>query len=348
MINLQSILIANCSAVLLMVIVLISQHRTTRYGLLDEKIYYTMVTLTILLCVAETAAFIIDGQMLPGYRVLSFFLNSLLYSVNITFSFVWTVYADYKLFEDTARIKKIYPFVAIPAVIVVAASIVNWFTPVFYRISAGNVYSRTSLYIIPYVITYCYLIYGVALIYLYRKKVGRYLFLPAVIFMLPVFIGSILQYLFYGVSLVWLGVAIGLVSLYVNVQNEASYIDALSGLFTGQYLSNYILIQSKKTTKKTLSGIMLDIDQFKSINDRFGHQVGDEAITFVGEILRSVALEDGIAARYAGDEFVIVHMAEDEKEVLQIIEYLRKATDRFNEKSGIISFRRDVRYSGFM
>jgi PleD family two-component response regulator len=85
-------------------------------------------------------------------------------------------------------------------------------------------------------------------------------------------IGSLLQFFFYGYSLVWLGVSIGMVYLFINVQNESSYVDVLSGLFNRQYLGNLLLMYSEKKDAAGIpAGIMLDIDNFKSINNTFGH-----------------------------------------------------------------------------
>jgi hypothetical protein len=81
------------------------------------------------------------------------------------------------------RIKRIYPFVAIPAIIIIIGSLINLGTPVFFVVDEYNIYQRTDLYIIPYAVTYFYLAYGVILIYSCRKKVNKYLFLPAMLFM---------------------------------------------------------------------------------------------------------------------------------------------------------------------
>ena len=58
-------------------------------------------------------------------------------------------------------------------------------------------------------------------------------------------------------------VAIGMVSLFINVQNEASYVDQLSGLFNRQYLNTHCVCIAIKGTLPALAGIMLDIDGFQ-------------------------------------------------------------------------------------
>ncbi|NLJ64321.1 MAG: GGDEF domain-containing protein [Christensenellaceae bacterium] len=332
MINIPAILIANGTAIMLLTVILLSYKRPLRHVMLDEKIFYTMVILNIMQCVIETVVFLMDGKMVHGYHTLLVVLNVILFIINIVFAYSWTIYSDYKLFTDINRIKRIYPFVAIPAILTIIGCLINLVTPVFFTIDENNIYQRTDLFIIPYAVTYSYLAIGVILIYSYRKKVHKYLFLPVILFMIPIMIGSLLQFFFYGYSLVWLGVSIGLIYLYINVQNEASYVDVLSGLYNRQYLGNLLLMYSKKKdTAGVPAGIMLDIDNFKSINNTFGHIVGDDAISTVGKLLHTAVGDKGVICRCGGDEFIILMNINSQNEIVDMVNNIRTHTKLFNE-----------------
>ena len=329
--NYPTILITNGIAVLLLLVVLLSMKKPLRHSLPEEKMYYAMVFLNILQCFVEVAAFWVNGK--TGYRNLSLALNVILFSNSIIFAFLATIYADYKLFADMKRIKRIYPFVAIPAMITISGCLINLVTPVFFMIDQNNVYHRTDLFFLTYVVTYSYLAYGVILIYLYRKKVNKYLFLPVVLFMIPVAAGSLLQAFFYGYSFMWLGVSIGMLWLFISIQNEASYVDTLSGLFNRQYLNDILLMHSKKgdNNSSVLAGIMFDIDSFKNINSSFGHLVGDDAISTVGKILHRAVGSKGISFRYGGDEFIILMKTSSPKEIMDMIDTIKAKAELFNE-----------------
>lgn len=73
-----------------------------------------------------------------------------------------------------------------------------------------------------------------------------------------------------------------------------------------------------------LSTIMIDIDHFKSVNDRYGHSAGDKVIKFVGKTLMSVANIGDLAARYGGEEFCLVLPGRDLEDATSIAELLRK------------------------
>ena len=75
---------------------------------------------------------------------------------------------------------------------------------------------------------------------------------------------------------------------------------------------------------RTLVCIMADIDHFKSINDRFGHQVGDEVIRSVATILTDGVRSDDLVGRYGGEEFCVVIAGITRERGGQLVEKLRE------------------------
>lgn len=71
--------------------------------------------------------------------------------------------------------------------------------------------------------------------------------------------------------------------------------------------------------------IMLDLDHYKSINDRFSHLTGDEALKLAAEAIRNTARKTDQAARYGGDEFVLLMPNTQEADAVQLAERLREA-----------------------
>lgn len=330
-IDLPAIFIANGMGVVLMIILLISNHLNARNVFFDEKLFFHMVVLSLLLCTAEAVSFCLDGQTFPGARVLYLLLNCLLFLLGMAFTFLWTIYVDYKLFEDRRRLSKRYPLLALPVVVVSLLILANLFTPVFFTLSEDNVYSRTPMSALLYVVVGGYLAYTVALVYRSRRKVKRYLFLPVLIFLAPILLGIALQMVFYGMSFIWVSVSVGLISLYINIQNEASWVDSLTGLYNRQYLSRFLLSNpERQPSGQLLGGILLDVDAFKEINDTYGHMCGDAALRDVGGLLHSLPLPGGFAARYAGDEFILVQPVDSEEEITAVAEVLRQETEAFN------------------
>jgi len=90
--------------------------------------------------------------------------------------------------------------------------------------------------------------------------------------------------------------------------SDSAVSDPLTGLFNRRYLDAALAQQFAmfKRLGRRYGVIQMDIDTLKQINDRLGHAAGDEAIRFVAGILSHNAREMDIAARFGGDEFVII------------------------------------------
>ena len=82
------------------------------------------------------------------------------------------------------------------------------------------------------------------------------------------------------------------------------------------------------------SGIMIDLDYFKSINDTFGHNTGDVALMEAASIIRSAAPEHSVTVRYAGDEFIVIARGAGRQEAEKIVEGIRRGVEAFNRSGG--------------
>jgi diguanylate cyclase (GGDEF)-like protein len=96
--------------------------------------------------------------------------------------------------------------------------------------------------------------------------------------------------------------------------------DELTGIYNRRFLFQYF--QSKvrwdALHEHPLSLIMLDLDEFKKINDSYGHQTGDQALIWVADMLKAVVGENGMAIRYAGDEFMMLLLQKEKQASLEI------------------------------
>lgn len=138
---------------------------------------------------------------------------------------------------------------------------------------------------------------------------------------------------------------IALAALKLDIKHSISAIKAKANFdyLTGVYNRNYLeettneWLSQAAISKKSVTCLALDIDNFKGINDEFGHLFGDEAIKHVSNACASVLDEDEIIGRYGGDEFVVMLKNTSLEEGLikakQIKESIRNAEIRKNQKS---------------
>ena len=95
----------------------------------------------------------------------------------------------------------------------------------------------------------------------------------------------------------------------VAIWEQRANIDHLSGIYNRNYLENICdeWLTEAKNNHNHIGCIAFDVDNFKDINDQYGHLVGDEVIKQLGQTLLSfIKTENEIAGRYGGDEFVII------------------------------------------
>jgi diguanylate cyclase (GGDEF)-like protein len=107
---------------------------------------------------------------------------------------------------------------------------------------------------------------------------------------------------------------------------QLSVTDALTGLLNRRYLEKRLNeeIQRSKRHRFPMSMMMLDVDDFKSYNDTFGHLAGDEALKIVAGVLKDILRGDDVAARYGGEEFAILLPQTTAAEAAAIAERLRQ------------------------
>lgn len=96
---------------------------------------------------------------------------------------------------------------------------------------------------------------------------------------------------------------------------EKDVYDYLTGLYNRKGM--YEVWKNIVSAHKLVQILFIDLDNFKTVNDMYGHKAGDKTLVRVGEILKAVMPDSGAAIRLGGDEFVIMLPGENKKEDLQ-------------------------------
>ena len=112
----------------------------------------------------------------------------------------------------------------------------------------------------------------------------------------------------------------------VQLSIEAAVTDPLTGLYNRRYMETHVgtLVDQAAARNKPLSVLVLDIDYFKSINDTYGHDAGDDVLQdFAIRIRKSIRGID-LACRYGGEEFVVVMPETDMAVATMVAERLRR------------------------
>jgi len=113
-------------------------------------------------------------------------------------------------------------------------------------------------------------------------------------------------------------------SLYLNATQ-----DPLTGLKNRRMLQQYLKYHMKQAEKYSLplAMILIDIDFFKKVNDTYGHDVGDDALCHLSDILRVSVREDDLLSRWGGEEFGIAMGGVSKDAAAKLAERLRETTE---------------------
>ncbi len=133
-----------------------------------------------------------------------------------------------------------------------------------------------------------------------------------------------------------------LVELSLLAQQQASRAkmqavhDEVTTLYNRSYLNEYLPQQFERCRQKgqPFSVIFLDIDNFKNVNDSYGHYMGDIVLRSVGEVLRSTTRNLDTVIRYGGDEFVVLLPNSGEQAGAVVAERIRAAIESQSHRIG--------------
>ncbi len=114
-----------------------------------------------------------------------------------------------------------------------------------------------------------------------------------------------------------------------NKLQELAITDGLTGLYNHKYFHQKLDEEIARANRygKNLSLILFDIDNFKQLNDAYGHQVGDKLLYDLSKLIKSILRQVDIFARYGGEEFVIILPETDISGAEKMAERIRKTVE---------------------
>ncbi|WP_448908697.1 GGDEF domain-containing protein [Holdemanella biformis] len=330
MINIPEILVANGTGAFLVVFLLLYRIRISQTNQFDEKAYNFMLIVTFIATINETLSFIIDAR--PGFifHILQYISNTISSASSGIIGYCWCLFVEYHIHRNFKRIKKKSRILAVPLIIATILIFINLLgTGIIFDISKENVYTRGPMNFILYIFVFVYYIESIYTVQKAKNDSILVEFFPIYFFIIPCMIGTMIQGFFFGISTIWLCVAIAFIIVYIEIQISISFIDDLSGLYNRKYMNHYLdKLQNDKP--KRVYGFLMDINDFKTINDIYGHLKGDQAIIQFGKILQHSIDKDSVAIRMGGDEFVIFAILKSNEEALGLKKHIEQNVRQFN------------------
>ena len=323
-----SVLTANIISILLIGTLYLANRQKAEYDRDMRLLQQMMVTIGIA-NISDCCVYYLTGSSNIVIKVLVFLSGSGLFLGNVMIGYLWAKFIMVHMnipFSDIRR--NIYRTIGLISIVLL---VINIFYPLVFSVSDGR-YQRGFAYIIFLIFAAFYILDS---LYLYVKRVkknGSLKLFPVHIFLIPVILGVVIQAFFVEIAITWTSIAISVAGIMTALKNEIIFTDCLTGLYNREYLE---FLHKRACNKKDcwVSGIMIDLNGFKQINDNYGHAEGDLALCIVADLLLKSFSEYGVVTRYAGDEFVIMLNTTDDQLIQKIIKSAKKNFVTENEKN---------------
>lgn len=162
----------------------------------------------------------------------------------------------------------------------------------------------------------------------YRIRRQRYLvILECIVY--PA-VGAVISFFISYVPYIILGILPSIIKVLIDMQNANIYTDALTRINNRYRVDEYLEHNWEHCSEERPLWIyLIDINQFKKINDRFGHMEGDRALVAIADALKKIAYEGLVIGRFGGDEFILVDPQDHDPEALtrELRSYLKEISE---------------------
>ena len=319
-----------CLAVLVVVLFEEGLRRRDRRSS-DQAGFLGLVVSTMAMLALDSAGWLVDGSRGALGRFFVYAVNIAYYCCHSLPLLFFLSYMDFQLFRDGAHTRRLRPLLATLFAVVAVAALAVPFTGFLFFVDASNHYHRGPGFIYFAIFSYCLAFSSLVLIVAKRRLVSRRVFITLLSYPIPVILLGLLQALQYGLVLIWPFVSIFLLVASFNIQRAQASTDHLTGTANRRSLDEELESRVQDARRgRGFGAILVDLDDFKSINDSLGHETGDRALEDAAAILRSVVRFDDLVARYGGDEFVVVLGLSESGRLSDIIARLEREIEAHN------------------
>lgn len=255
---------------------------------------------------------------------------------------IWCSYSETQVYEAIFPDRRFFSFLRTIIIVNCAISTVCLIFGRDFFTSAHYLHSATGYFVTEATLLFALLVATSIRLYVAMSDIAdanqrhvKYLCASVPFFLIG---GLVLALASQNATLADLPITVILIVCFLDTTSRQISTDKLTGINNRQYLMSFVVqeIQNQEEKKEKAPGLfllMIDVDFFKEVNDRYGHQEGDEALIRVADVLKtSCACYAGRAflARFGGDEFIIVCEAENPDQVSEFREKILMTMQQFN------------------
>lgn len=312
----------------------VNAYNRSEKAFLHYRLFMALIITNMAMICIDILGWVFNG--LPGQQncILNQYANLALYIFEPVAPMLWILYTNYQVYKDKSKVQSLlYTLLCFWAINSIF-SVLSLFTGWFFSVDSQNIYHRGPYFLVHVAFCYFLVIYAFIFVLCNRITIGKKYYYSLLLYFLPVSIGTTIQVLHYGVSYNWSGMMLSLLIVYFNIQNRGLTTDYLTDTYNRRQLDDYIKAKIRNSSESSsFSAILIDLNDFKNINDQFGHDVGDEALKAAVQIISGSLQKDDFVARYGGDEFMVIMDNDNNKMLEQTILRIQNSVEQFNKEN---------------
>ena len=296
----------------------------------SSKLYFSLVVAVIALLCSDIGYMALLGNEEARDALTA--VKSLYFVANAAVIWIWAIYVDYTVLGDRTRFNAFGKLcTAILAVNLVLVAI-NAVTGCMFSITKAGTFEANPAGMWAFTtLNYLSAIVMLVALLVHSAEIRRGILVRFVLFpMIPFAAESV--HLVDPSLVLTCSYAVSALMVFQISQSNLVYTDELTGLGNRRQLADRLSRWFHGVQNAAVCGIMIDLDDLKSINDTHGHAAGDEALILVGDAIRASAPRESVAVRYGGDEFIIAWNANEGPEPEAVAAQLETEKATANER----------------
>lgn len=275
----------------------------------------------------------LDGR--PGWEAVARASNFVLFLLNPVLAVCWHVCIISQIDEKFVDMRAGLWVQTVLCAVNAAAVVLTPRFGLLYSFDEQGVYHRGPLFFLTSAVILAMVTLSELLLLCHRASFEPNHFTALLLFPVLPAAAALVQALSYGLALGLSSTVYAMLIVFYYVQDRNIGIDYLTGVYNRRRLDQVLRQKlASGSPEHPFAAILIDLDDFKSINDTQGHTVGDAALVDAARLLRRCLRTDTFIARYGGDEFCVVLDIGSMNDLQSVIRRINSSANEFNCTGG--------------
>ncbi|WP_352400949.1 GGDEF domain-containing protein [Anaerotignum sp.] len=292
----------------------------------NHKFLYSVLCFTIIALTADTALLFIKATASQGARLSHYTLLFIHAVATVASGYYWLIFTHNETLPEMQCQPTVRMAYTLPLLVWILIAFCSPYNHWIYVVDVQNAFSPGSFFYLQDIFIYGYIFASGLLAFtryytetiLEQQKLCLHLFIYS---MIPLF-GKCVEVVFPRLQIAVPAVVISIVMLYLSNMKNELFLDPLTKLYNRRQFQLHLAQNTKLSSQGNIFLIFFDINNFKTINDKFGHVEGDKALIMVAQVLKAVFSDSkAFLSRYGGDEFAVI-LSKEEQEVLSYLKQI--------------------------